>query len=68
MVDTEILFSNMKFPSDECKVTFGPLTSYSDFPTDQTVHKFHDSDAELDLHRITSGIHGAFATGVTCQH
>ena len=30
------------------------LTSYSDFPTDQTFHKFHDFNTELDLHRITS--------------
>ena len=32
-----------------------------------TFHKFHDLDTELDLHRITSGFHGVFATSVTCQ-
>ena len=44
-----------------------PLTNYSDFSTDQTFNQFHDLDTELDLHRITSGFHGAFATGVVCQ-
>ena len=34
------------------------------FPTDQTFRHFHDLDTELDLHRIMSGFHGAFATGV----
>ena len=43
------------------------LTSYSDFPTDQTFHQYHDLDTKLDLHRITSGFHGAFAMGVACQ-
>ena len=43
-----------------------PLTN-SDFPTDQTFHQFHDLYTELDLHRIMSGFHGAFATGVTSQ-
>ena len=43
------------------------LTSYSDFPTNQTLHQFHDIDTGLDLHRITSVFHGAFATGVTSQ-
>ena len=67
MVDTGILFSNMKFPSHEClKMTFWPLTN-SDFPTNQTFHRFHDLDTDFDLHRITSGFHGAFATGVACQ-
>ena len=40
MVDTGILFSNMKSLSHECSMTFWPLTSYSDFPTDKTVHQF----------------------------
>ena len=44
-------------------MAFWPLTN-SDFPTDQTFHQFHDLDTELDLHRIMSGFHGAFATGV----
>ena len=44
-----------------------PLTSYSDFPTNQTFHQFHDLDTELVLHRITSGFNGAFSTGVACQ-
>ena len=59
MVDTRVWFSNMKSPSHECSKKFWPLTSYSGFPTDQTVHQFHDLDTELDLHRITSGFHGA---------
>ena len=67
MVDTGILFSNMKSPSHKCQMTFRPLTSYSDFQTDQTFHQFHDLNTELDLYRITSGFYGAFATGVACQ-
>ena len=47
-------------------MTFWPLTN-SGFPTDQTFHQFHDLDTELDLHRIMSGFHGAFATGVASQ-
>ena len=30
-------------------------------------HQFHDFYTELDLHRIMSGFHGAFATGVASQ-
>ena len=37
------------------------------FPTNQTFHQFHDFYTELDLHRIMSGFHGAFATGVASQ-
>ena len=47
-------------------MTFWPLTN-SDYPTNQTFHQFHDLDTDFDLHRITSGFHGAFATGVACQ-
>ena len=47
-------------------MTFWPLTN-SDFPTDQTFHQFHDLYTELDLHRIMSGFHGAFATGVASK-
>ena len=47
-------------------MTFWPLTN-SDFPTDQIFHQFHDLYTELDLHRIMSGFHGAFATGVASQ-
>ena len=65
-VDTGILFSNIKSPSHECLMTFWPLTN-SDFPTNQTSHQFYYLDTELGLHRIMSGFHGAFATGVTCQ-
>ena len=43
------------------------LSTNSDFPTDQTFHQFHDLYTELDLHRIMSGFHGAFATGVASQ-
>ena len=39
----------------------------SDFPTVQTFQQFHDLYTELDLHRIMSGFHGAFATGVASQ-
>ena len=48
-------------------MTFWSLTSYSDIPINQTFHQFHDLDTEHDLHRITSGYHEAFATGVACQ-
>ena len=47
-------------------MTFWPLTN-SDFPTNQTFHQFHDLYTELDLHRIMSGLHGAYATGVASQ-
>ena len=47
-------------------MTFWPLTN-SDYPTNQTFHQFHNLDTDFDLHRITSGFHGAFATGVACQ-
>ena len=47
-------------------MTFWPLTN-TDFPTDQTFHKFHDLYTELDLLRIMSGFHGSFATGVASQ-
>ena len=48
-------------------MTFWPSTSYSDFPTNQTFHQFHDLDSKLDLHRIRNGFQGAFATDVACQ-
>ena len=47
-------------------MTFWPLTN-SDLPTNQTFHQFHDLYTELDLHRIMSGFHGAFATVVASQ-
>ena len=47
-------------------MTFWPLTN-SDLPTNQTLHQFHDLYTELDLHRIMSGFHGAFATGVAIK-
>ena len=47
-------------------MTFWPLTN-SDLPTNQTFHQFHDLYTELDLHRIMSGFHGAFATSVASQ-
>ena len=37
------------------------LPNQSDFPP------IHDLDTDFDLHRITSGFYGAFATGVACQ-
>ena len=61
-----ILFSNMKSPSHECKMTFWLLTN-SDSPTNQTFYQFRDLDSEFDLHRIMSGFHGAFVTGVACR-
>ena len=67
IVNTGILFSNMKYPSHECSMTLRPSTSYINFPTDQIFHQFHDLDTEFDLRRITSGFHGAFATDVACQ-
>ena len=66
LVDMGILFSNMNYPYHECLMTFWPLTN-SDFSSNQTFHQFHYLDTELDLHRIMSGFHGAFATGVACQ-
>ena len=39
----------------------------SDLPTDQTFHQLNDLHTEFDLHRIMSGFHGSFATGVACQ-
>ena len=66
MVDTGILFSNIKFPSHECKMTFWTLTN-SDFPTDQTFHQIHDFDTDFDLHRTMSGFHGALAKGLAWQ-
>ena len=48
-------------------MTFWPLTSYSDFPTNKTFHQFYDPEAEFDIHRIMSGFRGAFATGVAWQ-
>ena len=47
-------------------MTYWPLTN-SDFPTNQTFHQFHDLDTDFDLHRIMSGFHGSFATGMACQ-
>ena len=40
-------------------MTFLPLTSNSNFPTDQTFRQFHELNTELDLLRITSGFYGA---------
>ena len=40
----------------------------NDFLTlDHTFRQFYDLNTELDLHRITSGFYGTFATDVTCQ-
>ena len=54
-----ILFLNM--------MTFWPSTSYSDFPTDQTFHQFHELNIVHDFHRIMSGFYGTFPTGVACK-
>ena len=42
MVNTGILFSNIKSPSHECYMTFWSLTRYNDFRTDQIFHHLHD--------------------------
>ena len=47
---------------------FWSSTSYSDFHTKQTFHKFYYRDTELDFHQIMNGYHETFATGVACQH
>ena len=36
-------------------------------PYQSNFNQLHDLVTELDLHRITSGIHGAFATDVACR-
>ena len=51
----------------ECLVTFWSSTSYSNFPTDQTLYQFYDLDTELDLYRLTRGFNWAFATDETCH-
>ena len=56
----EVPPTNVKWHSDPWPVT---VTS----PTDQFFHEFHDLDTQLDLHRIPSGFHEAFATGLACQ-
>ena len=61
------MFSNMKSPSHECKMTFWPSTSYSDFQTNQTFHQFHELDTELDLCQITKSFLGSFAAVVACH-
>ena len=48
-------------------MAFWPFTSYIDFLTDQIFHQFPDLDTELDLPRITSCFHGAFATDLAYQ-
>ena len=48
-------------------MAFWSSANYSDFPTDKTFNQFHYLDTEFYLHRITSGFHGAIATGVACQ-
>ena len=40
------------------------MASKSDFQTDQTIQKVYDIYTELDLYRIMSGFHGAFAKDV----
>ena len=45
-----ILFSNMKSPIHECQMTFWPLTSYSDVPTNQTYHQFYNLNTEINLY------------------
>ena len=53
------------------EMTFWSLTSniniHIDLPTDQTFHQFYDLDDGFDLHKLTYGVHGVFATGAACQ-
>ena len=35
-------------------MTFWPLISYNDSPTDQTFHKFYDHVTDIKIHRISS--------------
>ena len=63
MVDTVILFRKMKSPSHKWQMAFWPSTSYTDVHTNQTFHLV----TEIDLHRMMSGIHGAFATDMACR-
>ena len=46
---------------------FWPLISYSDSPTDQTYNQLYYRVTDIDLHRITSSAHGAYAASVACQ-
>ena len=56
----------IRYPSQECLILFLILDQQW-LLTDQTFHRYHDFDTELDLHRITSGFYGAFATDVACK-
>ena len=51
MVDTGILFNNMKSPSHVRWMTFWPLAK-NDFPTDQTFNQFHALE-HMQLVKIT---------------
>ena len=64
--------TNVKFHSDHWPTVTSwcihhSRSIYFEFPTDQTFHQFQDLETELDLQRIMSGFHVAFATGVVCQ-
>ena len=62
MVDTRILFCNMKSPFHELTLDQSRwLPNRSDFSPISLM------DTELDLHRITNGFIRAFATDVACQ-
>ena len=56
IVDTGILFSNIKSPSHECWIIFRTLICYSDFPNDQTFYQFHDLVTFIKL-RVVSMEH-----------
>ena len=51
MVDTGILYNNMKSPSHECWIRFWPLIN-SDFSTGQTFHRFHDLIPSLTFTKV----------------
>ena len=49
-------------------VMYGPFEIWTSLGTSiMLLNQFHDLYTELDLHRIMSGFHGAFATGVASQ-
>ena len=61
MVDTGIIFSNLKYLSLS-RMLNGILTLDQQWlPNRSDVHQFHDFYTELDLHWITGGFHRSFA-------
>ena len=67
MVDTGSYLTIWSLPLRKVKLYSDPWPVTVTSHTNQTYHQFHNLDTELDLHRITSGFHGTFATGVACH-